>query len=65
MEQKEHSHIIAKIFLAVGLIDLVATVVFLVLGAPFSPFSLLRFFLWVVLPFFFIVGAFDKQEPSG
>ena len=61
MGEKKHSHIIAKIFLAIGLIDLVATVVLLMLGGSFSPVFFVRFFLWVVLPFLFITGAFDRR----
>lgn len=65
MEAKKHSHVVAKVFLAIGIIDLVVNVVMMTQGWAFSPLLLVRFFLWVVLPFLFIVGAFDKQEPSG
>ena len=66
MAAKKHKHLIAKILLVIGLLDVLA---FLVLvsaygvGVNFS--FIVRVVLWVVLPVLFIAGVFDKkQEPE-
>ena len=61
MEDKKHSHLIAKIFLVIGLLDLALFIFFLTQGGMINLTFIVRFLLWVVLPILFIAGAFDKK----
>ena len=55
---KRHSHNAAKVFLAIGVIDLSVS---LVVGIV-NPVLAIRVVLWVVLPLLFIMGVFDKDD---
>ena len=60
---KEHKHTIAKVVLAIGLLDLLLTASFLVNGVmsvAYGVSAAVRFCLWVVLPVLFIRGTFDR-----
>ena len=67
MEAKKHKHIVAKIFLAIGLLDLLLFIVLSAMagGASLTFGFIARFVLWVVIPTLFIMGVFDKgTEPQ-
>lgn len=63
-----HKHLCAKVFLALGLIDVLSFIALISVGAvteltPYVGMAPVRFGLWVVLPILFIKGKFDEKEP--
>ena len=53
----KHRHVLAKVFLVLGLTDLVVSLFF----GYMSGMSFVRFGLWVVLPVLFLAGVFDSK----
>ena len=53
--KKKNSHIVAKIFLGIGLLDALLTLVLLGVGGIISPGFLIRAVLWIGLPILFIL----------
>ena len=63
LSNPEHKHDIAKVVLAIGLLDLLLTASFLlggVMTVDYGVFAAVRFGLFVVLPILFIRGTFDR-----
>ncbi|MDE2823297.1 MAG: hypothetical protein OXK79_07305 [Chloroflexota bacterium] len=65
--KRKHRHVIAKIFLVIGVLDtFVFTLTVWAGGGAFSPALIIRPVLSVGLPTLFVLGVFDKeiQQPQ-